>query len=482
MATGRNRLATLTGDDTFQFTFSIPVPKFNPPQYQRPEKLEPSSDNSTPDSSSSQLLFSLIPDSHDGDGSDESDVGEEEKDNVKYRSSHQKQSDKESAEGGSTANNQDHSSKGKSEKVVVRKLRTRSVIVTGDSSPQAAQSSTRGLTAKSKSIERKRKRETNDENNHHSKHQSDEHNAYMVTKDEDKVPLSKARRSWRSNYAIEADKPGLKESAERYSFSKTVFPTASEPKQGYQDHDDNNYSTEHSYLDKSQSEHSHLEISQLEDSRIESSHLESSQLEDSKIENSGFEHTQLEFRSGYDYFVGVSEEENDDYGYHASDEHEGSGDGVGHILDASDALKMIKQRRQERLSKKAPPQQPQVDSCESLPPSSPLPFKAAKDEKVVPTSKSQDFCYIDSDCEEPPPPPPDSRNDDDGRKLVYVFRGQRYFTDVDLTEIPWAAADSEDEEDLQQIRFKPRVLWPDHPEDVNSRIKLRDTQARTRLL
>jgi hypothetical protein len=189
MATGRNRLATLTGDDTFQFTFSVPVPKFNPPQYQRPEKLEPSSNNSTPDSSSSQLLFSLIPESHDGDGSDESDVGEEEKDNVKYRSSHQKQSDKESAEGGSTANNQDHSSKGKSEKVVVRKLRTRSVIVTGDSSPQAAQSSTRGLTAKSKSIERKRKRETNDENNHHSKHQSDEHNTYTATKDEDKVNL-----------------------------------------------------------------------------------------------------------------------------------------------------------------------------------------------------------------------------------------------------------------------------------------------------
>jgi hypothetical protein len=66
--------------------------------------------------------------------------------------------------------------------------------------------------------------------------------------------------------------------------------------------------------------------------------------------------------------------------------------------------------------------------------------------------------------------------------ICFCSRGQRYFTDVDLTEIPWAAADSDDEEDLQQIRFKPKVLWPDHPEDANSRIKLRDTPANSRLL
>lgn len=61
--------------------------------------------------------------------------------------------------------------------------------------------------------------------------------------------------------------------------------------------------------------------------------------------------------------------------------------------------------------------------------------------------------------------------------LSFPSRGQKYQTDVDLTDIPWAAGDSDDDEDLQQIRFKPKVLWPDHPQDVNSRIKLKDTQA-----
>lgn len=67
-------------------------------------------------------------------------------------------------------------------------------------------------------------------------------------------------------------------------------------------------------------------------------------------------------------------------------------------------------------------------------------------------------------------------------KSCYHSRGQKYHTDVDLTDIPWAAGDSEDDDDLQQIRYKPRVLWPDHPEDVNSRIKLRQPQANSRLL
>ncbi|KAI8576824.1 hypothetical protein K450DRAFT_255178 [Umbelopsis ramanniana AG] len=469
MATGRNRLAALTGDDTFQFTFSVPVPKFQPPTYQRSEKPEPSSDNSTPDSSCSQLLFSLIPESHDGDGSDESEIADEEKGQEEDDRAHHESHAKESPEELMTT--AAHPPKASSGQVVVRRLRTRSVIVSDD----AAQKPSRKTTAKRKPIQRKRKADPNDENSHQhlsNAPTTDEDDVHAAAKDEDKAPPTKVRRSWKSRYTDESsERVGLKETNDRYSFTKGALAAASEIKQDH--HDDHSYSTENSLLEMSHHEHSRLEISQLEDSGIENS-LEISQLEESKIETSHLADSHLEFRSGYDYFVGVSEEENDDYGYHGSDEHEGSG--VGHILDASDALKLIKQRRQERLSKTTNPP-PQVDSCESLPPSSLPPAKA---ERMVPTSKSEDFCYVDSDCEEPPPP--DARNDEDGRKLVYVFRGQRYFTDVDLTEIPWAAADSEDEDDLQQIRFKPRVLWPDHPEDANSRIKLRDTPVNSRLL
>jgi hypothetical protein len=62
--------------DTFQFTFSVPVPKFNISNYHSHHRPEPSSDNSTPDSGSSQLLFSLNPDNNDGEDSEESDVGD----------------------------------------------------------------------------------------------------------------------------------------------------------------------------------------------------------------------------------------------------------------------------------------------------------------------------------------------------------------------------------------------------------------------
>ncbi|KAG2173560.1 hypothetical protein INT44_007151 [Umbelopsis vinacea] len=451
MATGCNRLAALTGDDTFQFTFSVPVPKFNPPTYQRPEKPEPSSDNSTPDSSCSQLLFSLIPESHDGDGSDESEIADEEKGQEDDDNAHHEPHAKESPE--DLMPTPDHHSNARP--VVVRTLRTRSVIVSDDT----AHKPSRKTAAKRKPVQRKRKADPNDENSRQrlSNGPTTTDDDEIHAADEDKLPPTKVRRSWKSRYAAaESERVGLKETNERYSFTKGAVDAASEIKQDHHHHEEHSYSTENS----------RLEISQLGDSSIENS-LEISRLEESNVENSHLADSHLEFRSGYDYFVGVSEEENDDYGYNASDE----GSGVGHILDASDALKLIKQRRQDKLSQKTH----QIDSYESLPP-------PAQAEKMVPTSKSEDFCYVDSDCEEPPPPPPDPRNDEDGRKLVYVFRGQRYFTDVDLTEIPWAAADSEDEDDLQQIRFKPRVLWPDHPEDANSRIKLRDTPVNSRLL
>ena len=138
------------------------------------------------------------------------------------------------------------------------------------------------------------------------------------------------------------------------------------------------------------------------------------------------EDAHLEFRSGYEYFVGVSEDENDDDGYHASDEEVESGEGVGHILDASDALKMIKQRRQAKLPKDgAKPSKtrarPDSQSCESLPPSSPVPATKRRTDNFVPTSKSQeDFCYVDSDCEEQPPLQLPEANDE-GRKLIYVL-------------------------------------------------------------
>jgi hypothetical protein len=186
MATGRNRLAALTGDDTFQFTFSVPVPKFNPPVYQRSEKPEPSSDNSTPDSSSSQLLFSLIPESHDGDRSDESEVGDEEKDHVEDYSAHHESHAKESPEESTTT--ADHHSKARSEQIVVRRLRTRSVIVSNDSVSRTAQKSSK--TTKRKPIQRKRKADPNDENSHHHRSNgptTDEEDIHAAAKDEDKV-------------------------------------------------------------------------------------------------------------------------------------------------------------------------------------------------------------------------------------------------------------------------------------------------------
>jgi hypothetical protein len=190
MATGRNRLAALTGDDTFQFTFSVPVPKFNQPTYQRSEKPEPSSDNSTPDSSSSQLLFSLIPESHDGDGSDESDVGDEEKRQVEDYRAHHELHAKASPEDSTTL--ADHPPKARSEQIVVRRLRTRSVIVSDDSASSGAQKSSRKkTTAKRNPIQRKRKADPNDEN-HHQHHSNapttDEDDIHAaITKDDDKV-------------------------------------------------------------------------------------------------------------------------------------------------------------------------------------------------------------------------------------------------------------------------------------------------------
>jgi len=146
---------------------------------------------------------------------------------------------------------------------------------------------------------------------------------------------------------------------------------------------------------------------------------------------------------------------------------------------------MIKQRSDERLARERSKRglaRSSGQSFESLPPSTPVPAIKQRTERVIPASTSQeDDFYIDSDCYQPPPqlfPEPD----DGGRSLVYVFRGQRYPTDVDLMDIPWAAGDSEDDEELQQIRYKPRVLFPNHPEDVNSRIKLSDTLGNSRFL
>lgn len=189
MATGRNRLAALTGDDTFQFTFSVPVPKFNAPTYQRSEKPEPSSDNSTPDSSSSQLLFSLIPESHDGDGSDESEISDEEKRQVEDYRAHHKLHAKASPEESTTL--ADHQPKARSEQIVVRRLRTRSVIVSDDSASSGAQKSSRKkTTTKRNPIQRKRKADPNDENHHHHSNAptTDEDDIHAaITKDDDKV-------------------------------------------------------------------------------------------------------------------------------------------------------------------------------------------------------------------------------------------------------------------------------------------------------
>lgn len=183
MASGRNRLAALIGDDTFQFTFSVPVPKSNPPTYQRSEKPEPSSDNSTPDSSSSQLLFSLIPESHDGDGSDESEVGDEEKRQVEDYSAHHELHAKASPEESTTP--ADHQPKARSEQVVVRRLRTRSVIVSDNSASNGAQKSSRkNSTAKRNPLQRKRKADPNDENHHHS---------IAPTTDEDSIPAASTK-------------------------------------------------------------------------------------------------------------------------------------------------------------------------------------------------------------------------------------------------------------------------------------------------
>lgn len=134
MATSRDRLTSAISDDTstFQFTFSVPVPKFNPNHYHsRPEKHEPSSDNSTPDSTSSHLLFSLLPDSHDGEGSDESD--DDYHRDLKYNAGESPVHHDAASHPHATASKEAEPE----EKAVVHKLRTRDIgVVDEDSSNQ----------------------------------------------------------------------------------------------------------------------------------------------------------------------------------------------------------------------------------------------------------------------------------------------------------------------------------------------------------
>jgi hypothetical protein len=157
MAAGRERLTSAISDETntFQFTFSVPVPKFNPNSYQRPEKPEPSSDNSTPDSSSSQLLFSLLPGSHDGERSDESDVEEDHVNDVQAV-------DTKNAHAVSLHLNASDNQEKDKPKILVRSLRTRSILLSDDnasikkSQPEKRSRKRSASTPKTESIERKR--------------------------------------------------------------------------------------------------------------------------------------------------------------------------------------------------------------------------------------------------------------------------------------------------------------------------------------
>lgn len=131
----------------------------------------------------------------------------------------------------------------------------------------------------------------------------------------------------------------------------------------------------------------------------------------------------MQFRSGHDYF-GVSADENEeDHGYHGADEQEG----IGHILDAAEALKMMKQRRQDRTDQKKPmpskaSQVKPRHASPDEPPASPVPIRKKQPGIVIPTSQSQDdFVYVDSECEEPPAPQKLPFDDEEGRKLVYVL-------------------------------------------------------------
>ncbi|KAG2178881.1 hypothetical protein INT43_001727 [Umbelopsis isabellina] len=414
--------------DTFQFTFSVPVPKFSNSNYHSHHRPEPSSDNSTPDSGSSHLLFSLNPDNNDdGEGSDESDVGDDENEQgVESPSNHHDKTIHERV----VATYQSEASV--QQQPMIRRLRTRTVVVSDELSTSHKQASNsvpqgRSTSVPPKSRKRKTTLETQDMESHAIAHttqlKTTKHKLEIRAHTDDTPRPRKTRRSYTSADMNELDLPS--------------------------------YGSR-----KSQANH-------------ETDHRNQTDIEDSVDQSC------LQFRSGYDYF-GVSDEENEEeHGYHGADEQEG----IGHILDAAEALKMMKQRRQDRTDQKKPipskasqvkPRQHSPDDA----PASPVPIRKRQPGIVIPTSQSQeDFVYVDSECEEPPAPQKLPIDDDEGRKLVYVFRGQKYQTDVDLTDIPWAAGDSDDDEDLQQIRFKPRVLWPDHPQDVNSRIKLKDTQA-----
>lgn len=122
--------------DTFQFTFSVPIPKFSSSNYHSHHRPEPSSDNSTPDSGSSHLLFSLNPDNNDdGEGSEESEVGDDENEQAVESPSNQPEKtvhQRVNATYQSEAPVQQ-------QQPVIRRLRTRTVVVsdelsTGDKS------------------------------------------------------------------------------------------------------------------------------------------------------------------------------------------------------------------------------------------------------------------------------------------------------------------------------------------------------------
>ncbi|CAM0137474.1 hypothetical protein VKS41_003162 [Umbelopsis sp. WA50703] len=61
----------------------------------------------------------------------------------------------------------------------------------------------------------------------------------------------------------------------------------------------------------------------------------------------------------------------------------------------------------------------------------------------------------------------DAGEDDNGSELVYVHREKKIKTGAKIIDIPWAAGDSSDEDEIQVLRSMPRVLFPKPPKDMS---------------